>query len=258
MLLALLLAAVPVPADRGPTLEAFETRAVGRFARRVALNTGATLARPFRPQPIDVWVIVPALIGTAIAINTDVLSHREIQKIPDPLLYQDKSLSWFVGYLGEGWVDVLVFVGVGLLGGDEGRTVAVAGLQALAASGIASLVSKRIFRLERPTYDGDRQHWFSRIEADAMPAGHAMTAFATAAVLSRAWPRLSALFYGLALWVGLARVQQSAHWVSDIVVGAALGTLFGWESWRVTTEYGLTLQPWAGANGAGLTVTRAF
>lgn len=257
MLLALLLAAVPVPADRGPTLEAFETRTFRTFGKKVLLDTGATLARPFRPQPIDVVVILPALIGTAIAINTDVATHRAIQEIPDPVL-GPKPLSWYVGHLGEGWVDVLVFVGFGLLGGEDGRRVCLAGLQALAASGIASLISKRIFRLERPSYDGDKQHWFSRIEADAMPAGHAMTAFATAAVLSREYPRLSPLFYGLALWVGLARVQQSTHWVSDVIVGAALGTLFGWESWRVTQTFGVEVLPWADSRGAGLNVARAF
>lgn len=256
-----LIAAVPVPADQGPKLAdrpaAFETRGFRLSGTQVLLNTGSVLARPFRPEPVDIWVIIPTLIGTAIAINTDVLTHKELQKIPDPLI-GDKQLSYWVSYLGEGWVDVVVFLAFGILGGRDGQRVAIAGLQALAATGIASLISKRIFRLERPTFDREQQHWFSRFEADAMPAGHAMTAFATAAVLSREYPRLSPLFYGLALWVGLARVQQSAHWVSDIVVGAALGTLFGWQSWAITEDTGLEFQPWANGSGGGLTVGRSF
>ncbi len=224
---------------------------------RVLLNTASTLARPFRPELTDAFVIVPAVVGTVIALNTDVQTHAAVLRLPNPVV-GDQKLSYWVSYLGEGWVDVTLFLALGLLGGRDGQRVCIAGLQALAATGIASFIGKRIFRLERPSYDSGQQHWFARESADAMPSGHTMSAFATAAVLSQEYPRFAPLFYGLALWVGIARVQQSTHWFSDVVVGAALGTLFGWQSWKLTREYEIEVQPWAGTDGAGLSVARNF
>ncbi len=274
LVLAIVLGAADVPmvAGAAPALVPSGERAepvvdrplpssAGIFPRipgtRVLLNTGSVLARPFRPEVFDAFVIVPAIIGTTIAIKTDVQSYAAAQRLPDPAV-GDHRLSYWVSYLGEGYIDVAIFLALGLLGGRDGQRVCLAGLQALAATGIASFVGKRLFRLERPSFDRSQQHWFSRGSADAMPSGHTMSAFATASVLSQEYPRLAPVFYGLAMWVGIARVQQSTHWFSDVVVGAALGTLFGWQSWKVTREYELELQPWAGANGAGLTVARNF
>lgn len=269
--LAIVLTATDVPVAQSPSLvpRATEPSAAGLllpypmrvFPRipiaRVLLNTGSVLARPFRPELTDAFIIIPAIIGTTIALNTDVQTYAAMRKLPNPKML-DKPLSHWVSYLGEGWVDATLFLALGLLGGRDGQRVCIAGLQALAATGVASFIGKHIFRLERPSFDRTRQHWFSREAADAMPSGHTMSAFATASVLAQEYPRFAPLFYGLALWVGIARVQESTHWFSDVVVGAALGTLFGWESWKLTREYEIEIQPWAGANGAGLTVARNF
>ena len=91
-----------------------------------------------------------------------------------------------------------------------------------------------------------------------MPSGHAMSAFATAAVLAKEYPKAGPIFYALAGWCALARVQQSTHWVSDTVVGAALGLLIGWESWDVTRRFELDVQPWVAGSGAGIQVARTF
>ncbi len=241
-----------------PGPEAFSTRYFPPMpASRVLLNIGSTLARPFRPELTDLWVIVPGIIATVVAVNTDVESHRLIRQLPDPQL-DGKGLSFYVSYGGEGWVDVGIFLIIGLVGGRDGQRACLAGLQALTAAAVATRIGKIAFRMERPSYDPNAEHFFSRPEADAMPSGHAMTAFATAAVLSMEYPKLTPLFYSLALWVGLSRVQQNAHWVSDIIVGAALGTLFGWQSYKLTRDYQIELQPWAGSTGAGLNVARRF
>jgi membrane-associated phospholipid phosphatase len=248
----------PAAAVVAPHLPVYESPFFPRVPiTQVLLNTGSTLARPFRPELSDAFVIIPAILGTTIALNTDVETHRAVKMLPDPVL-GDRQLSYWVGFLGEGWVDVAIFLGLGLLGGRDGQRVCIAGLQALAATGIASFIGKRMFRLERPSYDREKHHWFSRGTADAMPSGHTMSAFATASVLAQEYPRFAPLFYGLALWVGVARVQQSTHWFSDVVVGAALGTLFGWQSWKLTREFEIDVQPWAGSTGAGLTVARNF
>src|SRR5262249_21210042 len=51
---------------------------------RFVENTLLAMSRPVRPELTDIFVIVPAFAGTVIAVNTDVETHRAIQKLPDP------------------------------------------------------------------------------------------------------------------------------------------------------------------------------
>jgi len=55
------------------------------------------------------------------------------------------------------------------------------------------------------------------------PSGHTTLAFATAAALGMLFPRLRPLWYAVASVVAIERVAETAHWLSDVVAGAALG-----------------------------------
>jgi undecaprenyl-diphosphatase len=57
------------------------------------------------------------------------------------------------------------------------------------------------------------------------PSGHTCLSFATATSLTILLPRWKSLWYLLALFVAGERVLENAHYVSDVVAGAALGTL---------------------------------
>ena len=63
----------------------------------------------------------------------------------------------------------------------------------------------------------------------SMPSGHTARAFALASVLAHQADRwyVSALAYGGATSVGLERVRSGDHWLTDVVVGSALGYLIG-------------------------------
>lgn len=76
---------------------------------------------------------------------------------------------------------------------------------------------------------------------DSFPSGHAAASFASATYISRYWMRqyddglcplvvpavASAVSYGTATAVGLARLDNNAHWCSDVVMGAGIGMLLG-------------------------------
>jgi membrane-associated phospholipid phosphatase len=122
----------------------------------------------------------------------------------------------------------------------EALDTGLLGVQAMVHSGIAIQVFKHLFGRSRPfVFDGhDRWYgpraFFKRYydggfsPYDSFPSGHTITAFSLAAVLAereRAWVGVAA--YSLAGLCGLSRLTEHDHWLSDVVVGAAMGVAIG-------------------------------
>ena len=59
------------------------------------------------------------------------------------------------------------------------------------------------------------------------PSGHTTFSFALAWLLSRAYPRLTPLWYGIAVLIGWSRVEGDAHFPYQVLCGAVFGTLVG-------------------------------
>ncbi len=101
---------------------------------------------------------------------------------------------------------------------------------AVAGAGLLELLVKELTCRGRPSAT-DAGVFFSRFPCDPMdyahasfPSGHATTAFALAALLALLYPRWAAGFLALAALIGLSRVVLGAHFPSDVLAGAALGT----------------------------------
>lgn len=71
----------------------------------------------------------------------------------------------------------------------------------------------------------------------SFPSGHAAAAFTAAAVLSRG-PASAVAYHGLATLIAASRVYVRLHHTSDIVAGAALGSLMGGVGRRVFPVHG--------------------
>lgn len=96
------------------------------------------------------------------------------------------------------------------------------------------LILKEVFARSRPdvgmgavilTYGVNNSYSF--------PSGHAMIAFAMAALLSSAVRKHAAAFYLLAASIALSRVYLGRHYPSDILAGACLGWIIGWTAGRI-------------------------
>jgi hypothetical protein len=104
---------------------------------------------------------------------------------------------------------------------DRARAVAFDSIvSSVIASKAITPALKELTRRERPN-GGD---------ADAFPSNHATQAFAVASVIAahyddRRWVKWAA--YSLATGVGIARVYHGAHWTSDVLAGAAIGSFVG-------------------------------
>ncbi len=97
-----------------------------------------------------------------------------------------------------------------------------------AVSGLASQALKHAFGRARPKLlDMVGPLHFDAFSYDAtyasFPSGHAVTAFAMASALGALAPKLRWPLLALAVLVAASRVILSAHYLSDILAGAALG-----------------------------------
>jgi membrane-associated phospholipid phosphatase len=92
----------------------------------------------------------------------------------------------------------------------------------------------------------------------SFPSGHSAVTFAAATVLERhlGWKR-AALGYVIASYVASSRLHDNVHYVSDVVFGAAVGTIAG----RTVTQHGpavWTFVPAQTQDGYGFFVVRRF
>jgi membrane-associated phospholipid phosphatase len=128
----------------------------------------------------------------------------------------------------------LYILGVATKDKYERHTVLLAGEAVLDAE-ILTTVMKAVDRRKRPSeYSpggtlGD--NWFEGTSPaykarGSFPSGHAIAAFSVATVFARRYPQkkwVPYVAYGLATFVGFSRLTLSAHYPSDVFMGAALG-----------------------------------
>lgn len=68
----------------------------------------------------------------------------------------------------------------------------------------------------------------------SFPSGHASVTFATATVLQRHFGWKGALAYSVSAYVAASRLYENRHYLSDVIFGAAIGTVAG----RTVTRHG--------------------
>jgi membrane-associated phospholipid phosphatase len=68
--------------------------------------------------------------------------------------------------------------------------------------------------------------WFKfRLDYNSFPSGHALTIMCVAVIASCVWPHLAVLWFVIALWLGITRALLTAHFLSDVFIGAGIGVL---------------------------------
>ena len=156
-----------------------------------------------------------------------------------------------LGSPGAGVLGGVVY-GAGRLTGN--RAMARAGLHTAEAVFLGDLVTggiKVIAGRKRPYLAPDDPYDFRfmrGLKGDSVrsfPSGHTTSAFAAAAAVTVEagynWKGGNAIIgpalFGVAGIVGLSRMYNNAHWASDVVMGAAIGTFVGWKVSRYAHEH---------------------
>jgi PAP2 superfamily protein len=90
----------------------------------------------------------------------------------------------------------------------------------------------------------------------SFPSGHSAVTFATATVIERhlGW-RKALLGYAVATYVATSRLHDDQHWLSDVVFGAAVGTVAGRTVVHHAADY-WAVAPVKVPGGAAILVTR--
>jgi hypothetical protein len=154
--------------------------------------------------------------------------------------------------VGDGWAQIGFAIGTystGLIAHKPAVTHFGADLvRAQAINAVLTQGLKFAIRRERPNNPGGKSY--------SMPSGHTSSAFTTSAIVWRHFGWKAGLpASAVGAWVGAGRVQLGKHFLSDVVFGAAVGTMAGR---TVTIGHGrkvVSVAPAAVPGGAAITFT---
>jgi membrane-associated phospholipid phosphatase len=147
--------------------------------------------------------------------------------------------NWCFEHLSDWWVKSLVIVGIGLVADLLGRSrfpfgAGLGAVSYLAAEGLSALL-KGVFDRPRPSVVDPAVHPLVAVpHSGSMPSTHAATAFAAALAVGLVHPRLLRPLLALAALIAFSRVWLGVHYLSDVLVGAALGAAIALVLWRLS------------------------
>jgi undecaprenyl-diphosphatase len=131
---------------------------------------------------------------------------------------------------GDGWLWGAIGLAVLLSSSDGLRFRALEAAACAVTAGIALFHKlKRVFCRIRPR-DIEPHCWARIVTRDkfSFPSGHSTTAFAVALSLGSFYPEILPVLLLLAANVAISRVIVGMHFLSDVIVGSAAGTLLGY------------------------------
>jgi membrane-associated phospholipid phosphatase len=133
----------------------------------------------------------------------------------------------------------------------------------LIAAGVITPLLKAVVGRQRP-HQADQPEWVGT-RGESFPSGETTEAFAIASVVAahsdRAWVKATA--WGLASLVGLQRMELDAHYASDVLAGALIGTAVArWVVKRnrpdIETGPQVSVAPMVGSQGYGMAMSISF
>jgi len=193
------------------------------FFKNILRDQKAIWTSPLHVRGRDARYLVPLAFGTAALIATDQQTGDEIAESTRPL-----NASRIVSYGGSTYGVAAVTGAFYLIGrakhNTRARETGVLGAEALIDSAILSTAVKEITQRTRPTGGRGRSDFFDG--GTSFPSGHSIEAWSLATVIAHEYhDRLAVQIaaYGIASAVSVSRFTGRNHYLSDVLVGSALG-----------------------------------
>lgn len=172
-----------------------------------------------------------AIDRRAVHVIYDHVSARQ-HRLLDSFTHLAKATHWLVGAMviyGAARVVRLLF-----LPHDPrvfvAQDAAMAFMASLALGSLVLHIMKRFVGRRRPR-DEIEMHlyefkfWTFKADYNSLPSGHALTIFSVAAIVTCIAPQLAVLWFGVAAVLSATRVLLTAHFVSDVLIGAGMGLI---------------------------------
>ena len=203
-----------------------------------------------------------AVVGTAVVLDRPI--QNSVQRNRNRT--SDKVTRFFEPFGAE--YSLAVLGGFYLAGAinDDPKATAIAqdGLAAsLIASGLITPALKLAIGRSRPAQDEGTNRFRPFGGNASFPSGHTTQAFAVASVIAAHYEPLwiKATAYSVASLVGYSRIYHNAHFASDVLAGAAIGSLVGTSLVAFNEKLRgshVSLMPLAVYKGAGFALAKTF
>jgi hypothetical protein len=198
-----------------------------KFLANIFRDQRAIWTAPFNIHRSDAKWLAPLGVATAVFVATDRHTSGELF---DPGNHRTRlSISRDLSRLGSGYATggvAAAFYFVGRAKHDaRARETGLLSAEALIDSAIVVTALKTATQRQRPPKDNANGEFF--VGGSSFPSGHAISAWSVATVVASEYGRHRPLVrfgaYGLATAVSLARYTGTNHFLSDVLVGSALG-----------------------------------
>ena len=184
----------------------------------------------FQRDIIQVCLALVVVLATPFEANAENFLLRSDREIFDaiydapPLRQPLGTAMEMVTELG----DPKTMMGLSILlmayGDDDPRETGRLLSSTFIGGGLVVIGMKQIVRRKRPLED--------ELGDPCFPSGHTSIAFSMATVLGYQYPKWRIPLYIGAGLVGLSRIYLGRHYASDVLMGAAVGTISGSVVWR--------------------------
>jgi len=210
----------PAPAKQAPRLEK-------KFFVNILRDQRAIWTSPFHLHSSDSKWLAPVGLSTIALIATDRRTSGELVENGNNLnrLRISKDISRMGSLYATGGAAAIFYLAGRATHNDHARETGLLGAEALIDSSILVSVLKSVSQRQRPPTDHTSGEFFDG--GSSFPSGHAISAWSLATVIDQEYgnhrPLVKVGVYGLATAVSLSRFTGRSHFLSDVLIGSAMG-----------------------------------
>lgn len=198
-----------------------------RFFRNILEDQRAIWTSPFNMERGDLKWIVPLGLSTAALMATDRRTASEMAEGGDN--QRRLRISRDISRGGASYTTGGIAAAFYLIGrtteNARARETGLLGAEALVDGAIVTVALKAATQRPRPRLDNGSGEFFDG--GNSFPSGHAISAWSLATVIAYEYgkrrPLVRFTAYGLATAISISRFTGRNHFLSDVLVGSAIG-----------------------------------